>query len=196
MGIQDREYMRKRGPEPQASTARGPAVPPRHRTTASASGWLTQLGFWVVGALLLFIAVKYFLDRRSAVPFPETGDVHWYSPETQPRIARLTLRAPADAAKKFAVRLSDWATGAPLAMIPVRAGETSVTLVPLGRYRMTISKGTVWMGSARMFGVSGESREVVDPVEFYQRANQTFGVQIDLEVPFGGNMPTQPAYRP
>jgi hypothetical protein len=171
-------------------------MPPRQRTPAMPRGWLTHLGLWIVGGLLLLVAVKYFMDRRGAVPFPATGDVHWYSQESQPRVARLTLRAPAAAAKMFAVRLSDWATGAPLAMIPVRSGETSVTLVPLGRFRMTISKGTVWLGSSRMFGVSGETREVVDPVEFYQRGNQTFGVGIDLEVPFTGNMPTQPVFRP
>ena len=81
-------------------------------------------------------------------------------------------------------------------MIPVRAGETAVTLMPLGRYRMTISKGSYWMGSARMFGVMGESREAVDPVEFYQRANQIFGVEIELERPIAGNMATQPVFRP
>lgn len=155
-----------------------------------------QLAYWTVGALVLLIAVKYFIERRSTVPFPETGDVQWYSPAIQPRIARLTLRAPFRSAKSFVVRLSDWATGAPLALIPVRAGETAVTLVPLGRYRMTISKGSLWMGSARMFGVMGESREVVDPVEFYQRANQIFGVEIELEQPFAGNMATQPVFRP
>ena len=196
MGIQDRDYMRRDGPEQRSGGERGRSTASRQRGSATDRRWLTQLMYWIFGALVLFVAAKYFIERRGSVPFPETGDVQWYSPQTQPRIARLTLRAPTGAAKSFVVRLSDWATGAPLAMIPVRAGETAVTLMPLGRYRMTISKGNLWMGSARMFGVLGESHEIVDPVEFYQRANQIFGVEIELERPFAGNMATQPVFRP
>ncbi len=126
------------------------------------------------------------------MPFPESGDVVWYRSETPPRIARLTLRAPANTQKNFVVRLEDWSTGAPLALIPVRHGETSVTLVPLGRYRMTLSKGTNWSGPGRMFGASGESREALDPIEFYKTTRQTVGLAIDLEVQFSGNLPTRP----
>ena len=58
---------------------------------------------------------------------------------------------------------------------------------------MTIAKGKVWMGPEKRFGITGDSRVVVQPIEFYQRANQFFGHSIDLEVPFVGNLETAPA---
>ena len=64
--------------------------------------------------------------------------------------------------------------------------------MPLGRYRITISKGTTWMGPSKLFGLSGESRETVDPIEFYQRGDTNVGIQIELET-LGGNLDTQPA---
>jgi hypothetical protein len=195
MGVQDREYMRNRGASaPQAGGAADRRDSTHHRPYAAGPAWLKHLAFWVIAALLVFVAFKYFMEQRGNVPFPRTGDVFWYSVETRPRIALLTLHAPADTTRNFAVRLDDWSTKAPIALIPVRAGETSKTLMPLGRYRMTISKGSGWMGSSHLFGMSGESREVLDPIEFYQRGNRTFGVQIDLEVPFQGNLETRPSF--
>lgn len=43
-----------------------------------------------------------------------------------------------------------------------------------------------------MFGASGESREALDPIEFYKTTRQTVGLAIDLEVQFSGNLPTRP----
>jgi len=143
--------------------------------------------------MLVFLAVKYLLAHRDSRPFPTTGDVHWYVSDAQPRVAKLTLRARnSSSSRYFAVWLDDWASGAPVAMIPVRAGETSVTLMPLGRYRMTIAKGSTWLGPERRFGMTGDSKVAVHPMEFYRRGNQVFGHAIDLEVPFVGNLETTP----
>lgn len=191
MGIYDRDYMRDHHAQQTRSNL------PR-RNGPSSGLWSTArwIGYATIAVLTIFFLSKYMLERRAAVPFPSTGDVHWFTQEGPARIARLTLAAPATAKHHFAVRLDDWATGAPLAMIPVRGGETSVTLVPLGRYRMTIAKGTVWLGSSRLFGVGGEVREVVHPVEFFQQGRTTMGRRIDLEVPFAGNTTTRMETRP
>lgn len=57
---------------------------------------------------------------------------------------------------------------------------------------MNIAKGSLWLGRDKRFGMTGESRLVVHPLEFYQRGNQIYGHSIDLEVPFVGNLETAP----
>lgn len=188
--------MRERGRQAQADRF---SVPRGGGSSRSLGGSLNGMGtfsrYLVVGIviLLVFLAVKYVLTQRASVPFPASGDVHWYVNDSQPRVANLTLRArPSSSSKYFAVRLDDWASGAPVAMIPVRQGESSVTLLPLGRYRMTIAKGSVWMGPDKQFGMTGERKVVTHPLEFYRRGSQVFGHAIDLEVPFVGNLDTAP----
>jgi hypothetical protein len=199
VGIQDRDYMRERGRRAQSgrSSAQWGASAFSHSWGLGRLGDLGTLSrVLIVGIviMLVFLAVKHLLAHRDARPLPTTGDVHWYLSNAQPRIAKLTLRArESSSSRYFAVVLDDWASGAPVAMIPVRSGETSVTLMPLGRYRMTIAKGSTWMGPDRRFGISGDSKVVVHPMEFYQRGNQVFGHAIDLEVPFVGNLETTPA---
>ena len=181
------------------STRRKSAVFGRWLNAGKLGGMSTLSRCLVIGIamLLVFLAVKYALTHRASVPFPTTGEVHWYVKDAQPRVARLTLRARESSSYRyFAVVLDDWASGSAVAMIPVRAGETSVTLMPLGRYRMTIAKGSVWMGPEKRFGMTGDNRVAVHPVEFYQRGNQFFGHAIDLEVPFVGNLETAPALTP
>lgn len=198
MGLDDRDYMRNRERSARPS-GRAPNSgwwhASGHRHDANSHwGILSQFAVVVIAAMAVFAVAKYVLERRNALPFPPTGDVHWYSSELGPRTARLTLRAPMDSGRHFSVFLDDWSTGAAVAMIPVRSGESAVTLMPLGRYRMTIAKGTVWLGPHRRFGFSGDERTVVDAVEFYQRGNRTFGHVIDLEVPFRGNLDTGPSF--
>lgn len=191
--------MRERGRRAQSRWSSAPrkVIPFGRRRRFGGLPDISSLSrYAVVGSviLLVFLAVKYGLAYRASVPFPTTGDVHWYVHDAQPRVARLTLRArESSSSRYYAVLLDDWASGAPVTMIPVRAGETSVTLMPLGRYRMTIAKGKVWMGPEKRFGITGDSRVVVQPIEFYRRANQFFGHSIDLEVPFIGNLETAPA---
>jgi hypothetical protein len=163
----------------------------RSPSGSTSKNWRIVLS-WATIALVLLVVVQHLWQRRHAQPFPETGSALWYVPESPPRIARLTLSAPRAPDQHFAVRLDDWATGAPVVLIPVRSGETAVTLMPLGRYRMTISKGTTWQGSARLFGSSGSDREVAHPVEFFSQGNVIHGHRFELEVPFVGNVETRP----
>ena len=186
--------MRERGRQAHAAQApRWNAQAPAASLRFGAMGTVPKALVIGVAMLLVFLVVRYLLEFRRTLPFPATGDVHWYIGTEQPRVARLTLRARPSSTRYSVVLLDDWATGAPVAMIPVRAGETAVTLVPLGRYRMTIAKGTDWQGPGRLFGVGGSNRVVVDPMAFYRRGNQVIGHEIDLEVPAAGNLETAPA---
>lgn len=192
MGLQDRDYMRERGRRAQYVPSHGHG---RQWSLPRLGGMGTLSRYLVVGIgiLLAFVVIRYALTYRAAVPFPTTGDVHWYINDAQPRMAQLRLHArPSSSSKYFTVMVNDWASSAPVAMIPVRSGETSLTLMPLGRYRLTIAKGSLWMGPDKRFGMTGESRTVVHPLEFYQRGNQIYGHSIDLEVPFAGNLETSP----
>ncbi len=180
MGLSDRDYMY----EPRAFRGRRRAITQHvHGRLATAR----VAAFWVAALLAIFSVSTRMLDRHEATPFPPTGEVLWYSASRQPAIATLTMYAPQKSGKNFAVRLDDWGSGSPVALIPVRAGETSVTLMPLGRYRVTIAKGQHWLGPEKLFGHRGEVREAAHSLDFYQRTNQTMGQQITLES-LGGNM--------
>ena len=187
MSLSDRDYMY----EPrQFRRARnflqpGPGARTPWPTALKAVVWAAVLG-------ILFIASRHVLEQRDATPFPSTGDVLWYSENQRPPFATLTLYAPPKSGKNFAVQLDDWNTGAPIALIPVRAGESSVTLMPLSRYRVTIATGNNWLGFAKLFGRSGQVREAVYPLEFYRRTNETMGHRITLES-LHGNMEMKPA---
>lgn len=179
MSLSDRDYMY----EPRAFRGRRKGVTQRvHGRWAIAR----IAAFWVAALLAIFSVSGRLLDPNEAMPFPPTGETLWYSANRQPAIATLTMYAPHKSGKNFAVRLDDWGSGSPVALIPVRAGETSVTLMPLGRYRVTIAKGQHWLGPEKLFGRRGEVREAVHSLDFYQRTNQTMGHRITLESLEGG----------
>jgi hypothetical protein len=190
MGIMDRDYMRER------HRGADRASPPRGLGRVAGddwTGWVSRAAVFVMVGAAVYAAVSYWLDRKSAAPFPQSGDARWYVTSEAPRVAMLTLQAPMAGDRNFVVRLDDWSTGVPIVTIPVRARESAVTLLPLGRYRMTISKGTTWRGRSGRFGMDGETREVVDPIEFYAQGSRITGQRIQLEVPFGGNLETRPS---
>lgn len=109
--------------------------------------------------------------------------------------ARLTIKAPPNSVENYAVRLTEWESRRPIVLVPVRAGETSNTDVPLGRYRITIIKGRQWQGSERLFGRSSDVRETIEPMEFYRTGNTIMGHTIQLDSTPNGNMPMRPAER-
>ncbi|MEO8248311.1 MAG: hypothetical protein ABI589_02980, partial [Burkholderiales bacterium] len=172
MSLADRDYMY----EPRQSRHRRSVHVQKPRAWKAGPA-AVKAAVWIAALWALFVAFGHVLERRDAKPFPATGDVLWYSNIQRAPLATLTLHAPSKSGRNFAVRLDDWNTGAPMALIPVRPGESSVTLVPLGRYRVTIARGSVWLGSAKLFGRDGEMREGVYPLEFYRRAGVTMGQQ-------------------
>ena len=182
MGLYDRDYLRER------RTTRF-----RIRKKLNFRSDWAKVAIVVAALGMIFTLARYSLDQRNLVPFPPTGEVQWYSPEEQPHTASLTIFAPAESNRNYVVRLDDWVSKAPIAMIPIRGGDTATVKVPLGRYRIIMASGTTWQGSVKMFGFAGEIKEAVDPLEFYRTDNQTVGHHIDLRNRLDGNMPTRPA---
>jgi len=181
MGVADRDYMyERRGPFPS-----GRSRPGHSSSTAS------RLFFWLVIFALLFLAFRWLGEWQWERPFPATAETHWFFRVEDVPKAELTITAPARKVH-YVVRLDDWISRAPLALIYVRAGETSRTQVPLGRYRVTIDKGTRWLGPERMFGRGSDVREAVNPIHLYRTENQTMGQHIRLDASMNGNMPTRP----
>jgi hypothetical protein len=193
MGLWDRDYMHERA-KSDSSASRFTRTA---RSSSPAPGWglwLQSVALALILAMVVFAVVKYGLEHVRSVPFPASGEARWFIEEPGSKVARLTLHAPAEGRRHYIVRLDDWHSGAPVVAIPVRAGESAVTLMPLGRYRMTFSRGRTWLGHSRGFGLGGDAREAVTPIEFYRRDNQVVGQRIELESPFRGNLETRPSF--
>lgn len=169
-----------------------PAVQPVRWTTTTRVG----IGLMLVAAAFAF--AKYLLELREAIPFPGTGTVIWIGQPAGPLTGRLRITAPANAGTRnaglhYVVRMDDWTTRAPLAMIAVRSGETASASIPAGRYRVTIAQGKVWLGPERLFGIGGELREGVHPLEFSGAEANPEGTHIGLDDPSRGGLETRPA---
>ena len=175
MGLADRDYMRDRHKE-TGHTKR------RFRGTYRDDAWPHwKVALVVVGACaLIFLLSKWALESKSYVPFPATGDVRWYVQPPEADGAPLTISAPGDDKRDFVVQLNDAGSDRIVAIIPVRSGEAAQLQVPLGRYKIKIASGKNWQGPEKLFGMGGEVRNAVEPLDFYRNANQTSGHRIDL----------------
>jgi hypothetical protein len=186
MGIQDRDYYR----EWKREQAR-PKTSQLFRRTGLAFG----LRPWIVWSVLIVVGVvvvKLLLEVKRSLPFPQTGAVHWYVGRAEGPMAPLTLKAPAMSKQNFVVKFDTWEGKQPVAMIPVRGGESAVLQMPLGVYRMTIIKGSAWQGPDRLFSFMPDARESVHPVTFHRVGNTFTGHVIQLQT-LTGNMETRPS---
>ncbi|MDP4302958.1 hypothetical protein [Leptothrix discophora] len=162
--------------------------PSRWRRATARPRWLLWCGL----ALAAILIAHVIGGLKSQQPFPEPGTVHWYVAETQGPKAPLTLRAPLSGPADFAVRFDHWESRAPVALVPIRSGMSAHLEMPLGRYRMTISKGLLWQGPGKLFHITTDAREAVDPVEFTRVGDTFSGHTIQLET-LAGNMDTRRA---
>ena len=191
MGLIDRDYMHERHKRSKATFS--------WNTNSISNKALKGISHWKIAVIFLailgalFFGFKHRLKSKYMVPFPPTGAVQWYRSISPDQTAALTISAPANKQEHFIVRLDDWESKAPVALIPIRSGERISTEVPFGRYRLTIASGKVWQGSEKLFGTSGEVKVAVSPFEFYKVGNQTMGHQIDLTNRLNGNLQTRPA---
>ncbi|MES2957566.1 MAG: hypothetical protein V4792_05220, partial [Pseudomonadota bacterium] len=88
MGIQDRDWYREWHRE-KSRASRSPVT----AVAASRLG-LPGWAIWIVVIFVGLIAAKLALDfRKKVVPFPLTGQVHWYIGHPGGPLARLTLQA-------------------------------------------------------------------------------------------------------
>jgi len=193
MSLDERDYMYE--PKKYRGSRGNSAQPGSVRTSSSNGSMLTSAMpwlVWLVVILALAAGVKWWMEQRRALPFPGSGEAIWYVEPTSPPVAMLRLSAIKQPKKHFAVRLDEWDSGRPVLLVHVRGGESAVTLVPLGRYRVTIAKGTRWQGSSKLFGMLGEVNEATYPLDFVRQGNQISGHRVELEVPFNGNMDVRP----
>ena len=133
------------------------------------------------------------LTRHTNTPFPATGAVRWFIPAPANGVndtAPLTITGFAETGRHVVVRLDTWEAHAPIAMIPIRSGETATLQVPLGRYRITYAPNAAWQGE---FKLLGEVQEGVEPLEFCRTGNQRMGHRIDLNGRLNGNLKTRRA---
>lgn len=170
-----------------------------NRSSNAIRQWLIKTAVWVaIGTGLFAITsqlpnIKQRFGKASvATEFPRTGEVRWFiAPSNEPNgVAPLSITGSHDAGKNVIVRLDNWDTRAPVAMIPIRGGETASLQVPLGRYRLMYSANAAWHGEAKIFG---DVQEAVDPLEFYRTGTQVMGHTVDLNSRLNGNMKTKPA---
>lgn len=200
MGLDDRDYMRERNKvsfnfKPRRSVR---AIAPQKQQ------WFAKTIVWVSIAIILKTLVpEFFLeighplpDHRSALSpeninnmLPPTGEVQWFIPVNGGNdMAPLSITGSSDVGRNTVVRLDVWETHAPVAMIPIRGGETATLQIPLGRYRLTYASNASWQGQSKLLG---ETKEVVVPLEFYRINNQLMGQHIDLNGRINGNLPTR-----
>lgn len=195
MGVQDRDWYKDVARERERGRTR---YSTRSSRAPGGGNWWAIVKFivavCVIAAAVLY-ATRHFSDSKYESEFPASGDAYWYAHVDPAASARLTIRAPTAAGDNYVVRLSEWETRRPTVLVPIRPGETTTVQVPLGRYRVTIANGRRWLGPERLFGLSSNLREAVDPMEFHRVGNVTTGRTISLDATMNGNMPTQPAAR-
>lgn len=176
MGLQDRDYWKER--------ARSQEPPPRAHVvrTPQRLRWL-DWRIWMAWLVILAAGVgvaRVLLSQRDELPFPATGAARWYVELPDIPMAPLTLNAPAGRSH-YLVRLDDWSSGQALVTVPVRAGESARLEVPLGRYRMTVSKGTGWRGYESSFAHRSRHQQTKHPLEFFHADGRIVGHIVTLE---------------
>jgi hypothetical protein len=191
MGIYDRDWYRDHQRKTAGRANR--SSPTSFVPTAKGSGWFTWLA-WIALLVCVVFGLKLFIEAKRDIPFPLTGQIHWYVEPTFETLAPFTIIAPLDEQVQYVVHLDDWETKAPVAMIPVRGRETARVQIPLGRYRVTMTKGVGWRGAGKLFRMSTVSKESTTPLEFYKVDRRIVGHTIRLETE-SGNMETRPARR-
>lgn len=195
MGIDDRDYMRERGQGKDWSmgtrrVSRASKIMGNRFVKAVVGVFIASSVFAILNQLP---NIKHRFQKSSTTTeFPRTGEVRWFiAPPSEPNsVAPLSITGSHDAGKNVIVRLDTWDTRAPVAMIPIRGGETANLQIPLGRYRLMYSANAEWRGEVKIFG---DVQEAVNPLEFYRSENQVTGYAVDLNSRLDGNMKTKPA---
>lgn len=213
MSLDDRDYMRYRDKESSAEAARYHASEELKRRQASdlkarfarySRGeppapkkapvkWRRLL--IVVAAVALGVAAGQRLPQLALTmfqpePFPVTGAVRWVQPVAADRhdAAPLTITGFTEVGKNRVIKLEDWETKVPVALIPVRGGETATLAVPLGRYRVSFAPSALWAGE---FKLKGATQEALSLLDFSRTENGFQGHIMDLNGRVNGNMPTR-----
>jgi hypothetical protein len=198
MGVEDRDWMIKRTKE----RLRGYTDESKKFTLKKKTGTSKTL-IKIFLAILLYSIIYTLLNnhgnlkvnfdtfRISKAPFPVTDDVRWFTTHSykdDKQTGRLEITGLNDPSKNSVVRLDDWDTHQPVVLIPIRGNEVAVLNVPFGRYRVIYTEDAVWRSD---FSLADNSREIIDPMDFYLEENRIVGHTLNLNGRINGNVRTK-----
>lgn len=188
MGIQDRDYMKRKFERPLNEPKEFPYAPEKQEIKSQAYAPLIWSG--LIGVA---ISAAYFYSwnssSRSSSPanfqpqqpqlvqpaqvgqnnplyptqeFPPSGTTQWYKPiDPRQQSGILRIMDTSDLPGNKLVRIRD-AFGSPVVQVYIRNQEGAELFLPLGIYAMNIASGTEWHGVDEQFGRK---------VHFYQASN-------------------------
>jgi hypothetical protein len=122
-----------------------------------------------------------------AQPLPANGKV-WRKGGGDP-LAPLEIRTQGPERHYF-VKVVDRNTGAAVAMMFVRGGQSAETLIPLGTYRIRYATGAVWYGQEFLFGPETSYSEAAEEFSFVDEGDQVSGYTLELFLQPDGNLQT------
>ena len=105
-------------------------------------------------------------------------------------IAPLRIVTPSGS-QNYYVKLIDAFTGTPAMSFFIFGGQSFVTEVPLGTYRVKYATGENWYGENHLFGSTTRYSEADKTFEFAVRGNQISGYTVELIRQRGGNLHTK-----
>jgi len=189
MGLIDRDYMHERRRKAGAGSDTRYERPRGHQVKWPA----IRIACWTFAVCsLLYVSSKYLIFPAGAIPFPASGQVHWYVPQVDGVGAPFTVTAPDQGDNFYAVRVTDVGTGRMVGVVPLRRGETVKVQVPLGQYEMIFASGSRWYGPEELFGFLGKKKKAVKTFNFYRSGNVINGNAVNLTDRINGNLQTRP----
>lgn len=194
MGLQDRDYMRNR-PESHSDEFKYLYNPKLFRQQPTSQlqppvsvSPIRIHALFKISLLLLIITLLTLLgiEYKRLQPFPETGHARWFIDPNQGEKSILKIEAPKSQHIKYVVQLNSVQTGKTVVQISVNAGETAVTVVPMGQYEVVTHKGVFWQGNQYMFGIAGQKQKMEGTLSFFQTHDQVMGQRLLLDASFMG----------
>jgi hypothetical protein len=201
MGIDDRDYMRKRYAERQGlrwNERKGRIEYDKYDPIAHAYGRggkrpapsKVSLGtgrrfIIMAGAAGLWLAGLEIYERTREEAFPPSGTVA-VSTDLSPPNNRGQLQI-VGGPHNAVIQLLDPATKTPQFAIFIQANEIRTVEVPAGEWLIRIADGTTWQGPARYFGFWTRYRLAKNLFEF----SNTTGHTLNLAETSSGNLPTK-----
>lgn len=160
-------------------------------------GWLVAvilLGLWLLATNQNDNKMTQLSAQKSSakvLPMPRSGMTA--QDFTTEALANFTLTASKD--NNHYVKLESAKNQAVIATYFIKAGESIITKVPLGQYRIKVASGRNWFGEALLFGVRTELKKSDNIFTFSQKGSQIVGQTITFNARVNGNMPTSRIHR-
>lgn len=130
--------------------------------------------------------------EASRVPLPRSGLMHLDHPAVRMQVMQSDqmpqLKVQASSDSNYLLKLVDSQTQNPVMTIFVRAGESAVVDVPIGRYRIKLASGTNWYGEAIRFGPNTSYSSVDRVSDFRIEGDMLVGQELQLAPVKNGNL--------